>query len=276
MTFAAAARVRRTLPKRRRSGTPPAARSHAGQWPCAGPGPRRGGGCRPGHHRVPGPAGGARVEQADASGDGTLRIGLILDNTGPQSFLNAPQLAAAKLAVKEINAAGGHKGKPVELLPADRQRGYRSAGQGTRGRQSRRRHRSDGLQPGTRRHRRPVQRQGRHDLPREHRQRAQQLRERRLLLPHLGGRHRPGPRPGQARQGQRRCNHRGCVRGRHLRQGRVQRGGRRGQRVRPRTPCGRRVHARARHRRLLQPRRRRPPTPSCWSPAQAPRAPSPS
>ncbi|MDP9983395.1 branched-chain amino acid transport system substrate-binding protein [Pseudarthrobacter oxydans] len=63
------------------------------------------------------PTGGARVGQADASGDGTLRIGLILDNTGPQSFLNAPQLAAAKLAVKEINAAGGHKGKPVELLP---------------------------------------------------------------------------------------------------------------------------------------------------------------
>lgn len=54
---------------------------------------------------------------ADASGDGTLRIGLILDNTGAQNFLNAPQLAAAKLAVKEINAAGGHKGKPVELLP---------------------------------------------------------------------------------------------------------------------------------------------------------------
>lgn len=65
-----------------------------------------------------GAAGGARVVQADASGDGTLRIGLILDNTGKQNFLNAPQLAAAKLAVKEINAAGGHKGKPVELLPA--------------------------------------------------------------------------------------------------------------------------------------------------------------
>ena len=63
------------------------------------------------------PAGGARVESAEASGDGTLRIGLILDNTGKQSFLNQPQLAAAKLAVREINAAGGHKGKPVELLP---------------------------------------------------------------------------------------------------------------------------------------------------------------
>lgn len=64
-----------------------------------------------------GPAGSARVASADASGDGTLRIGLILDNTGQQNFLNAPQLAAAQLAVKEINAAGGHKGKPVELLP---------------------------------------------------------------------------------------------------------------------------------------------------------------
>jgi neutral amino acid transport system substrate-binding protein len=58
------------------------------------------------------------VDAVDASGDGTLRIGLILDNTGKQNFLNAPQLAAAKLAVKEINVAGGHKGKPVELLPA--------------------------------------------------------------------------------------------------------------------------------------------------------------
>ncbi|HSN35205.1 MAG TPA: ABC transporter substrate-binding protein [Arthrobacter sp.] len=64
-----------------------------------------------------GPSGGARVQPADASGDGTLRIGLLLDSTGAQDFLNAPQLAAAKLAVKEINAAGGHKGKPVELLP---------------------------------------------------------------------------------------------------------------------------------------------------------------
>ena len=63
------------------------------------------------------PAGGARVQTAEASGDGTLKIGLILDNTGRQGFLNTSQLAAAKLAVREINAAGGHKGKPVELLP---------------------------------------------------------------------------------------------------------------------------------------------------------------
>ncbi|MDT0170604.1 ABC transporter substrate-binding protein [Pseudarthrobacter sp. BRE9] len=62
--------------------------------------------------------GNARVDTAEASGDGVLRVGLILDNTGDSAFLNAPQLAATKLAIQEINAAGGHKGRPVELLPA--------------------------------------------------------------------------------------------------------------------------------------------------------------
>jgi neutral amino acid transport system substrate-binding protein len=66
-----------------------------------------------------GTTGNARVEAAEASGDGTLRVGLILDNAGQNRFLNAPQLAAVKLAVQEINAAGGHKGRPVELLPTD-------------------------------------------------------------------------------------------------------------------------------------------------------------
>ena len=64
-----------------------------------------------------GQAGNARLAQAEASGDGTLRIGLILDNVGDRSFLNDSQRTAARLAVQEINAAGGHKGKPVELLP---------------------------------------------------------------------------------------------------------------------------------------------------------------
>lgn len=64
-----------------------------------------------------GQAGNARLAQAEASGDGTLRIGLILDNVGERSFLNDSQRTAARLAVQEINAAGGHKGKPVELLP---------------------------------------------------------------------------------------------------------------------------------------------------------------
>ncbi|MFE8887554.1 ABC transporter substrate-binding protein [Pseudarthrobacter enclensis] len=64
-----------------------------------------------------GVTGNARVETVEASGDGILRVGLILDNTGDSSFLNDSQRAAAELAVREINASGGHKGRPVELLP---------------------------------------------------------------------------------------------------------------------------------------------------------------
>lgn len=64
-----------------------------------------------------GGAGNARLEPAEASGDGTLRIGLLQDSIGDQAFLNDSQLAAAKLAVEEINAAGGHKGRAVELVP---------------------------------------------------------------------------------------------------------------------------------------------------------------
>jgi branched-chain amino acid transport system substrate-binding protein len=63
-----------------------------------------------------GAGGNARVESAEASGDGTLRIGLIQDGTGKEAFLNDSQLAAAQLAIKEINAAGGHKGRPVDLV----------------------------------------------------------------------------------------------------------------------------------------------------------------
>ncbi|WP_245953591.1 ABC transporter substrate-binding protein [Arthrobacter silvisoli] len=63
------------------------------------------------------PSGNARLDSVEASGDGTLRIGLLLDNTGDSAFLNESELAAAELAVKQINAAGGHKGQPVELLP---------------------------------------------------------------------------------------------------------------------------------------------------------------
>ena len=52
---------------------------------------------------------------------------MILDNAGKQSFLNDAQRAAAEVAVKDINAAGGHKGRPVELIIGAGE-GYRSAG----------------------------------------------------------------------------------------------------------------------------------------------------
>ncbi|MFH5880106.1 ABC transporter substrate-binding protein [Arthrobacter sp. NA-172] len=62
--------------------------------------------------------GNARLDAVTPSGDGVLHIGMILDNTGSSAFLNESELAAAKLAVKQINDAGGYKGHPVELLPA--------------------------------------------------------------------------------------------------------------------------------------------------------------
>lgn len=62
-------------------------------------------------------SGNARLAQTEASGDGVLRIGLLLDNAGGQAFLNDTQRAAVELAVQQANAAGGHKGRPIELIP---------------------------------------------------------------------------------------------------------------------------------------------------------------
>jgi branched-chain amino acid transport system substrate-binding protein len=52
-------------------------------------------------------------------GDGILRIGTLFPSTGATAFLGPPQLAAVKVAVAEINAAGGVNGKPVELVSDD-------------------------------------------------------------------------------------------------------------------------------------------------------------
>ncbi|MFF2299527.1 ABC transporter substrate-binding protein [Arthrobacter sp. NPDC058127] len=76
------------------------------------------------------PIGNARLASVTPSGDGTLRIGVILDSTGSSAFLNESELAAAKLAIKQINDAGGYKGRPVELLPASAAGEGSSASQG--------------------------------------------------------------------------------------------------------------------------------------------------
>jgi branched-chain amino acid transport system substrate-binding protein len=52
-------------------------------------------------------------------GDGVLRIGTLFPSTGATAFLGAPQLDAVKVAVADINAAGGVNGKPVELVSDD-------------------------------------------------------------------------------------------------------------------------------------------------------------
>jgi len=52
-------------------------------------------------------------------GDGVLRIGTLFPSTGATAFLGPPQLDAVKVAVADINAAGGVNGKPVVLLSGD-------------------------------------------------------------------------------------------------------------------------------------------------------------
>jgi branched-chain amino acid transport system substrate-binding protein len=55
----------------------------------------------------------------EAKGDGVLRIGSLLPQTGDLAFLGPPEFAGVDLAVEEINAAGGVLGKPVEQFDAD-------------------------------------------------------------------------------------------------------------------------------------------------------------
>ncbi|MHC3002282.1 ABC transporter substrate-binding protein [Gordonia metallireducens] len=48
-----------------------------------------------------------------------LKIGTLLPETGSLAFLGPPEVAAVKLAVKDINAAGGVLDQPVELVTGD-------------------------------------------------------------------------------------------------------------------------------------------------------------
>lgn len=54
-----------------------------------------------------------------ASADGELVFGTLLPETGSFSFLGPPETAGARLAIEDINAAGGVLGKPVRLIEGD-------------------------------------------------------------------------------------------------------------------------------------------------------------
>jgi len=56
---------------------------------------------------------------AAPSGDGTLKIGTLLPQTGSLAFLGPPEFAGVQLAVNQINAAGGVNGKPIEVVDGD-------------------------------------------------------------------------------------------------------------------------------------------------------------
>jgi len=53
------------------------------------------------------------------AGDGVLKIGTILPQTGSLAFLGPPEFAGFDLAISEINAAGGVLGKPVVGIKGD-------------------------------------------------------------------------------------------------------------------------------------------------------------
>ena len=61
----------------------------------------------------------AAESAAETAGDGVLRLGGLLPETGNLAFLGPPEFAGVELAVAEINAAGGVNGADVEWLPGD-------------------------------------------------------------------------------------------------------------------------------------------------------------
>jgi ABC-type branched-subunit amino acid transport system substrate-binding protein len=64
------------------------------------------------------PTGGSS-SAATAVGDGVLKIGSLLPQTGSLAILGPPEIAGVNLAISEINAAGGVLGKPVVVSHTD-------------------------------------------------------------------------------------------------------------------------------------------------------------
>lgn len=56
---------------------------------------------------------------ATGAGDGVLAVGTLQPITGSLAFLGPPQVAGARLAVQDINAAGGVLGTDVRLIEGD-------------------------------------------------------------------------------------------------------------------------------------------------------------
>jgi branched-chain amino acid transport system substrate-binding protein len=59
------------------------------------------------------------AEASAAQGDGTLKIGTLLPQTGSLAFLGPPEFAGVNLAAEEINESGGVLGQQVEVIIGD-------------------------------------------------------------------------------------------------------------------------------------------------------------
>lgn len=60
-----------------------------------------------------------KIQGTPGKGDGKLVIGTLLPQTGDLAFLGPPEIAGVKLAIKEINEAGGVNGAQVTNVQAD-------------------------------------------------------------------------------------------------------------------------------------------------------------
>lgn len=65
------------------------------------------------------PSTGSSQSAPAAAGDGVLKIGTLLPQTGSLAFLGPPEFAGVHLAEKEINDAGGVLGKPIVVSDTD-------------------------------------------------------------------------------------------------------------------------------------------------------------
>ena len=59
------------------------------------------------------------VTEVARKGDGVLKFGSLLPETGNLAFLGAPEFAGMEYAISLVNAAGGILGKPVEYVQGD-------------------------------------------------------------------------------------------------------------------------------------------------------------
>jgi hypothetical protein len=57
--------------------------------------------------------------EVERAGDGVLKIGTLLPETGNLAFLGPPEIAGVQMAVAEMNEAGGVNGAQVELVEGD-------------------------------------------------------------------------------------------------------------------------------------------------------------
>ena len=57
--------------------------------------------------------------EASRAGDGVLKIGTLLPETGNLAFLGPPEIVGVQMAVAEINEAGGFNGQDVALVEGD-------------------------------------------------------------------------------------------------------------------------------------------------------------